>query len=388
MTDVVVTTSSGTSEISAADEFTYEVAPTVSAVSPIAGALGGGTSVTVTGTSFTGATGVSFGAAGATSFTVGSATQLTAVSPSGAAGTIDVVVSTPSGSSAISAADEFTYEVAPTIGAISPVAGPGRGDRRHHHRHRLPRRQRRPLRHRGRHRLLGRLVHLHHRQFPGRLGRRCRGHHRHDFGGPNLTGPADQFTYQGSPTISSVSPLAGPLGGGSTVTITGTGFLGASAVEFGGVAGTNLTVGSATQATATAPAEAAGTVDVTVATLSGTSANSTADHFTYEVAPTVTAISPVAGPLTGSTSVTITGTGFTGATGVSFGSSAAISYVVNSPTSIGAVSPAEGAGTVDVRVTTPIGTSGTSAADQFTYEVAPAVSAVSPPAGPWAAEPP
>ena len=53
-----------------------------------------------------------------------------------------------------------------------------------------------------------------------------------------------------------------------------------------------------------------GTVDVTVTTPSGTSATSSADQFTYLAAPTVTGISPTAGPLGGGTVVTITGTGF------------------------------------------------------------------------------
>jgi hypothetical protein len=64
--------------------------------------------------------------------------------------------------------------------------------------------------------------------------------------------------------------------------------------------------------------------------------------------------------------VTITGTGFTGATAVKFGSTNATSFTVNSETSIIAVSP-KGKGTVDVMVTTPAGTTPTSPADQFTF---------------------
>jgi len=82
--------------------------------------------------------------------------------------------------------------------------------------------------------------------------------------------------------------------------------------------------------------------------------------------PMVSSISPSSGPAAGSTSVTITGTGFTGATGVSFGSTAASSFTVDSDTQITAISPA-GSGTVDVTVTTPNGISATGAADQFTY---------------------
>ena len=38
----------------------------------------------------------------------------------------------------------------------------------------------------------------------------------------SATGAADQFTYIGLPTVSGVAPTAGPLGGGTTVVITGT----------------------------------------------------------------------------------------------------------------------------------------------------------------------
>ena len=69
------------------------------------------------------------------------------------------------------------------------------------------------------------------------------------------------------------------------------------------------------------------------------------------MAPIVSAISPSAGPTTGGTVVTVSGSNFTGATSVTFGGAAASSYTVNSATSITATAPANSAGTVDVRVT-------------------------------------
>ncbi len=88
-------------------------------------------------------------------------------------------------------------------------------------------------------------------------------------------------------------------------------------------------------------------------------------------APTVTSVSPSSGPAAGATTVTVTGTGFTGATAVDFGATPAASFTVNSDTSITATSPAAtGAGPVDVAVTTPAGTSTTSSADQFSYTYA------------------
>jgi hypothetical protein len=92
--------------------------------------------------------------------------------------------------------------------------------------------------------------------------------------------------------------------------------------------------------------------------------------------PTVTGVSPTSGPTAGGTSVTITGTGFTGATAVKFGTTSAPTFTVNSATQITATAPA-GTGTVDVTVTTPGGTSAVNApADRFTYTSAPVISAV------------
>jgi len=99
-------------------------------------------------------------------------------------------------------------------------------------------------------------------------------------------------------------------------------------------------------------------------------------------APRVTGVSPTTGPATGGTTVTITGTGFTAATSVSFGGTAAASFTMNGDTSITAVSPAAGAGTIDVTVSSAGGTSATSPSDQFTFVATPTVSGVSPNSGP------
>ena len=377
--DVTVTTPVGTSATSAADHFTYEAAPSVSAISPVAGPLSGGTTVTVTGTNLTGASGASFGSAAASAYTVASSTQLSATSPAAPAGTVDLTVTTPSGTSATSAADHFSYEAAPTVSALSPLAGPLSG---------------------------GTTVAVTGTGFSGASAV--------DFGvysatytvisstqisatspaapagtvdltvttpsGTSATSAADHFSYEAGPSVSALSPLAGPLSGGTTVAVTGTGFSGASAVDFGVLAASAYTVASATQLSATSPAQAAGTVDLTVTTPSGTSATSAADQFSYEAGPSVSALSPLAGPLSGGTTVAVTGTNFTGASAVSFGSTGATSYTVSSATQLSATSPA-GTGTVDLTVTTPSGVSATSAADQFSYEAAPSVSALSPVAG-------
>src|SRR5438093_11908494 len=83
-------------------------------------------------------------------------------------------------------------------------------------------------------------------------------------------------------------------------------------------------------------------------------------------APTVTGISPTSGSTVGGTSLSISGCGFTGATWVKFGTTAA-SFVTNNDSTVTSTSPAHAAGTVDVTVTTSAGTSATTPADQFNY---------------------
>src|SRR5205823_5955037 len=73
-----------------------------------------GTTVTITGTNFTG-TAVNFGGTAAASFTVDTPTQITAVSPAHAPVTVDITVTTVGGTSATSAADEFTFDAPPTV---------------------------------------------------------------------------------------------------------------------------------------------------------------------------------------------------------------------------------------------------------------------------------
>ena len=97
--------------------------------------------------------------------------------------------------------------------------------------------------------------------------------------------------------------------------------------------------------------------------------------------PTVTGLAPKSGPPTGGTTVTIEGTNLTGATAVTFGSTAAASFTVTSTNSITAVSPPEPTGTVDVSVTTPVGTSPVLKKDRFSFASVGIIS-LSPSVGP------
>jgi len=176
------------------------------------------------------------------------------------------------------------------------------------------------------------------------------------------------FQSMPAPTVMGINPGGGVTAGGTSVVITGTGFTGATAVNFGSLKAL-FTINSDTRITATSPAQCAGAVDVTVSSAGGTSGMSNADLFTYTPPlPVVGSVNPNSGTFKGGAQVNIVGSGFTCATAVKFGNIAAPSFTVNSDTQITALSPAEPAGTIDVTVTTAGGTSATSAADKFTYK--------------------
>jgi hypothetical protein len=390
--DVQVGNPSGLSPAVTADQFVYTAAtgiPTVTGVSPTSGVIGGGTAVTITGTNFTEATAVFVGDLPATMFNVNSAASITAQSAPQAAGVVDITVATAQGISAAVSGDQFTYNAtAPTVTGVAPNSGPAAG---------------------------GTQVVVTGTNFLAvtavTFGMTAATAYSVDSatqitatapalgaGSDHITvttsvatsGPsgADQFTAMSAPapTVTSVRPTSGPMAGGTTVVITGTDFTSASQVAFGTVNATSYTVDSPTQITATSPSQVAGDVDVTVTTPSGVSPINDAHQFSYlAAAPAVTSISPTSGATSGGTAVTITGTNFTGAYSVLFGSTPALTIQVNSDTSITAVSPLAPAGTVDITVTTFNGVSAFSLADQFTYTSGagtPSVTSLSPSSGP------
>ncbi|MGO9319697.1 MAG: IPT/TIG domain-containing protein [Solirubrobacteraceae bacterium] len=186
--------------------------------------------------------------------------------------------------------------------------------------------------------------------------------------GTSATGPIDQFSYL--PAVSAVSPISGPVGGKTTVAITGVGFTGATAVEFGSIEASAFTVDSPTSITAVSPAEAVGKVHVRVANPHG--AGPTATRATFQFTPTVTSVSPNTGPEAGGTHVSVTGTGFavgTAATDLKFGGAPGTSVNCTTTTECTVISPPHQAvATVHVTAIVDSIRSPQAPAAQFTYE--------------------
>jgi virginiamycin B lyase len=83
--------------------------------------------------------------------------------------------------------------------------------------------------------------------------------------------------------------------------------------------------------------------------------------------PSIEEVTPVEGPAAGGTEVTIYGSGFTAVTSVSFGTTNAIKYTVESSVEIVAEAPTHADGVVDIVVKTSGGESSKSSADHYTF---------------------
>ncbi len=156
------------------------------------------------------------------------------------------------------------------------------------------------------------------------------------------------------PSIASFTPTSGPTG--TEITINGTKLTGVAAVSFGGIAAASFSIVNDTKITAVVGTGASG--DINLVTPSGTA---TLAGFTYVIPqPTITAISPNNG--TTNSTITITGTNFTGTTAVSFGGVAASSFSVVNDKNITAIVGTGSSG--NVVVSTP---SGNATFGGFTY---------------------
>jgi N-acetylneuraminic acid mutarotase len=118
----------------------------------------------------------------------------------------------------------------------------------------------------------------------------------------------DGFSYNRAPRIISISPSAGPLEGGTPITITGERFIRGLDVLIGGTEA-DVEVALPTRITALTPPSDVGLKDVTVRNPDG-QRDTLEDAFTYNTAPVIVRVTPDNGRLAGGTRITIQGGGF------------------------------------------------------------------------------
>ncbi|RJT91631.1 hypothetical protein D6T64_01480 [Cryobacterium melibiosiphilum] len=367
---VVVTGPGGTSA-ALPFEFTDVPDAVITGLAPTTGPEAGGTTVIVTGTGFTDATAVTFDGLFGTGFTVDSDTQITVVTPAHAPGPADVVVLAPNGNSNPGV---FTFFATPVLTGIDPSSGPQTG---------------------------GTAVTLTGTGFTGATDVTIDGisvpfvvvsdtsitlttlaHLPATVdvlvAGPGgISGPLG-FTFTPVTQIDSVDPPTGPEAGGTTVTLTGQCFTGATAVLFGGVAATSFVVVSDTVITAVVPA-GTGVVDVTVVGAGTCGTGIVPDGYEYLPPAVALSLAPDSGPEAGGTTVVVTGTGFTGATAVTFDGLFGTGFTVDSDTQITVVTPAHAPGVTDTVVLSP---NGNSAPLDYTFVALPVISSLDPNNGP------
>lgn len=357
-----VTTTGGTAVSSS--NFTVIVPPPPPSVSGFSPAQGpAGAVVTITGANLDGASSVKVNGVACPSFTVGSATSITAMIPAGSA-TGRISVTTPGGS-ANSAAD-FVVIQPPSISGLSPAQGAVNTD-----------------------------VTISGANLSGASSVTFNGLPAQTFsvlsassisarvpagatsGLVRITTPGGSanspgnFTVIPAPTIGSFSPAQGAAD--TLVTVNGANFSGATAVSFNGMPASSFLVASATQLTARVPVGAT-TGRIRVSTPGGTAES--ASDFIAIPAPVISAFSPSQGQV--GASVTISGSGFSGASALRFNGTSA-SFSVSSDTQIVAVVPS-GATSGPLALTAPGGS--VTSAGSFTVLSVPALSGFSPAQGP------
>jgi hypothetical protein len=216
-------------------------------------------------------------------------------------------------------------------------------------------------------------------------------------GSSAANGVASAYTYNSPMTVTSVSPNGGPPAGGTTVTITGTGFdSSGNWVLFDGVP-TSPSSESATSIKVSSPGHQPGAVDVVVNDSEGAATPTNAnDKFTYTGPPTISGVAPGGGPTKGGNTVRIFGSNLLGATDVEFCMPPDTPHVTctQSPTSSYSSSPdgstlsvtapdvsgTTKAGTYDIMVTT--GSGNTTGTGLYQYQDPPTVTKLSPTSGP------
>jgi len=174
-------------------------------------------------------------------------------------------------------------------------------------------------------------------------------------GAPAITSKVvNAFLYFNDLVLTAVEPAKGPVAGGTPITIKGTGFSGKTSVLIGGKPAIGVKVVADDEVIAVTPPGVFGAAPVHVVNERG--AGLMKKGFFYFAAPTVTSLSPAAGPTAGGTAVTVTGTGFTKDTGIAVGPAKAAVLEFVSEKVLKIATPPGVQGKTNILATTPFGT--------------------------------
>ncbi|MBM3236757.1 hypothetical protein FJZ31_10730 [Candidatus Poribacteria bacterium] len=187
------------------------------------------------------------------------------------------------------------------------------------------------------------------------------------------------FTYNPQLVASKIEPDNGMLDGGTSITITGEGFIEPISMEIGGKNASGIVWVSSKQITAITPkSEQDGKVDVLITNGDGQKDDSL--KFTYNPMPIIISIVPEEGRLDGSDGITISGENFMDKPIVEIGGNRATDVQFISSYEIKATTPPGKEGTYDVIVTNPDGQS-TKKPGRYTYNPSPKITNISPEIG-------
>ncbi len=343
------------------DGFTYVAPPVLSSVSPPAGPLSGGGQATLHGTGLAGVLSVRFGEAEALVAQPPAGDELVVtVPPAGAPGPVDVTVTTDQGEATLPGGYVYVGDTTPATDlellAVTPSAGPVSG---------------------------GNGVSL------VVVGLDVAAQPTVEFGGKvaevtgvdathglvEVTAPpvavpgsvdvtvavgdtsstlADAYLYQPAVSVDSIFPAVGPTGGGTPVTIQGSGFAPGAAVHIGALPAASVVVVDEHTIEAVTPEGSPGVapVRVTVGDLEGTL---DPGFFYQSTGMAIYVVDPALGSVAGGTFIQVIGTGFGGDSTVLVGGNPASHIKVVDSTLITAKTPPGQVGTVDVTVESPGG---------------------------------
>ncbi|MFE5118958.1 Ig-like domain repeat protein [Streptomyces sp. NPDC056669] len=166
---------------------------------------------------------------------------------------------------------------------------------------------------------------------------------------PGGTAPIGYFYYVAWPTLTGLLPIAGPIGGGNIVELTGVNLSTARLVLFGTAIASPTAVSDQHLLVTAPPASGPGTVSLYVISVGGVSNRLL---YTYAPVPVVTDVSPSTGSVAGGETIVLTGTGLTFVTGVTIGGVPAASFESYSDTLLAVVTPPGVPGPADITVTT------------------------------------